>query len=132
MSRLSQIPGVTAPLTELLRSAGLETLGDVATTPAQEIVARLEEANREGQMVAQVPSVQAVSTWQRAARALDETAAGAQLPSMASAGAGPDGVAGLKTAGAVSAREIQKLGVSVSEVPVARLLDEDRRRPAAT
>jgi hypothetical protein len=124
MSNLAQIPGITGPILELLEAAGFEGTGDLDARSPEEILAALERANEESVRVYDLPTVKTVSSWKRAAKSMTGRGGTASGPvSIAEAQRGS-----IRGAAIVPGQQLMEAGISVDDVPIARLVEAGVRK----
>lgn len=70
MADLFRIRGVGSEFAELLESAGVDTVSELATRRADNLAARMAEVNERRKLTRRVPSVDLVTGWVDQARAL--------------------------------------------------------------
>jgi len=73
MADLFRITGVGPEFAELLEAGGVDTVKELATRNAENLVAKLAEANEQKKLTRRVPSVDQVKAWVEEAKGLPAT-----------------------------------------------------------
>lgn len=117
MTEISEVPGITEPLLSLLREVELDTVEALTSLEVEEITQRLEDVIAQQEERMSCPSTDLVKAWQDTGRSLLRKRTGALA----------------FEAEEVSRERMESAGVSLSALPVAKLLPdgirERERRP---
>ena len=117
MTEISEVPGITEPLLSLLREVELDTVEALTSLEVEEITQRLEDIIAQQEESMSCPSTDLVKAWQDTGRSLLRKRTGALA----------------FEAEEVSRERMESAGVSLSALPVAKLLPdgirERERRP---
>ena len=117
MTEISEVPGITEPLLSLLQEVELDTVEALTSLEVEEITQRLEDIIAQQEESMSCPSTDLVKAWQDTGRSLLRKRTGALA----------------FEAEEVSRERMESAGVSLSALPVAKLLPdgirERERRP---
>jgi len=111
MTEISEVPGITEPVLSLLREVELDTVEVLTSLEAGEVLQRLEDAIAHQEERMNCPSMDLVKAWQDTGRSLLRKRAGALA----------------FEAQEVSPERMESAGVSLSALPVAKLLPDGLR-----
>ena len=108
MTEISEVPGITEPLLSLLREVELDTVEALTSLEVEEITQRLEDIIAQQEESMSCPSTDLVKAWQDTGRSLLRKRTGALA----------------FEAEEVSRERMESAGVSLSALPVAKLLPD--------
>jgi hypothetical protein len=113
MVMISEVPGISGSLLDLLLAAGFLTAESLILRPASEVLEALAAVNQEHEIPVRLPSEGMVLTWQNSARSLLRRAGRADV---------------LPAATEIRGADLEAAGIDVSAMPVARVVEDAPQR----
>lgn len=127
MARIDDIPGISGANLDLLRAAGVAESENLLSISSDELMGRLDEANRRASIVSQLPAMASLDAWRSAAASMGGQGEDVRRPVVLPTGEMRRGAAPrpLPTATPMSAGQLRDAGIAAAAVPIGTLLPED-------